>query len=132
MVYAASISDLISLHSLEKLFHRASKSIARCCLYLKINAIDVGPRHFYPRFAIEVLQEFFENHSPAEIKHILTEDTLSTKYGDAHYNNRTKCKETRDSNLRNASAPRPPRVEIHPDSREKNSYRDHVQDLYDT
>lgn len=103
---AAHVPEFVSLHSLEKEFQRASKSIARCCSYLKIREVRQGNKRLIPCSALPVLHNFFESHSSAQIRRLLAEDALITRYGDAHYNNRAKSKETRLLNSRgNGTSP---------------------------
>lgn len=101
--------EFVSLYSLEKEFQRASKSIARCCSYLKIGEVRQGNRRFIPRSALPILHNFFASHSSAQIRRLLAEDALITRYGDAHYNNRAKSKATRLLNSQGNGPPSPPK-----------------------
>ena len=104
---AAHIPEFVSLHSLEKEFQRASKSIARCCSYLKIREVRQGNKRLIPYSALPVLHNFFASHSSAQIRRLLAEDALIARYGDAHYNNRAKSKETHLLNLQGKNLPPP-------------------------
>ena len=106
---AAHTPEFISLYSLEKEFQRASKSIARCCSYLKIREVRQGNRRLIPYSALPVLRNFFASHSSAQIRRLLAEDALITRYGDSHYNNRAKSKETHLLNLQGKNSPPPPK-----------------------
>lgn len=104
---AAHTSEFVSLHSLEKEFQRASKSIARCCSYLKIREVRQGNKRLIPRSALPILHDFFASYSSAQIRRLLAEDALITRYGDSHYNNRAKSKATRLLNLQGNGLPSP-------------------------
>lgn len=108
-------SEFVSLRHLEIMFRHSSRTIRRCCNYLAIEAVRRGRLYYYPQGAVSKLHAFYAGHTPEEIKRILAENTLILKYGDAHYNNRQKCKETRRFNLQNpghalVAMPPPPKL----------------------
>lgn len=108
-------SEFVSLRHLEIMFRHSSRSIRRCCEYLAIEAVRRGRLYYYPQDTASKLHAFYDKYTPEEIRRILAENTLTLKYGDAHYNNRQKCKETRLFNLQNpghtlSAVPPPPKL----------------------